>query len=460
VTNSVTYFKSVIWSRGISENQNKILPKFNLVLLHAERMSESVTIKTLETMKFNQTFSVLFWLFRKKENKQGLVPIYARITVDGVRAECSIKRTIDPDYWDSGKEKATSSYHEAAILNEYLTMVHAEINKHYNILLSTKDHITAEMVKESYLGRNKKKIERKNFMQYFDQYLNVLQDKVNVCDLSTGRFKRFKVLHGKCQEFIKQKFNKKDIAPAEMKLSFIVGFEHFLRTDQHIGHNTSMKYSKDLKQVMAYVTIEEDMPVNAFQNFRATYKKVKRKYLTEDELAAIENKDISIQRLDEVRDCFIFSCYTGYAYSDAAALTRSDIGKGLDGSQWILRDRGKTGEVENVPLLPKAIEIINKYKNHPYCKVYNKLLPVNSNVRYNAYLKEIADLCDIQKKLTTHVARHTCATTVLLTNGVPIETAQEFLGHGDIRTTQIYAKVVQKKLSTDMMELKKRLFKG
>ena len=110
-----------------------------------------------------------------------------------------------------------------------------------------------------------------------------------------------------------------------------------------------------------------------------------------------------------------------------------------------------------MPLLPKAVEIIEKYKNHPYCKVYNKLLPVNSNVRYNAYLKEIADLCGIQKRLTTHVARHTCATTVLLTNGVPLETAQEFLGHSDIRTTQIYAKVVQKKLSNDLNQLKDRM---
>ncbi|PZR04009.1 MAG: integrase [Flavobacterium psychrophilum] len=420
-------------------------------------MSESVTIKQLETMKFNQTFSVLFWLFRKKENKQGLVPIYARITVDGLRAECSIKRTIDPTYWDSQKERANGAHPESSVLNEYITMVHAEISKHYNILLSTRDQVTADQVKENFLGLHLKKVERKYFMQHFSEYIKVLEDKVKVKDLSTGRFKRFKVLKGKCQAFIKHKYKADDILPSEMKLNFIVGFEHFLRTVQNIGHNTAMKYSKDLKQVMTYVTIEDDMPINTFQSFKATYKKVKRKFLTEEELAAIENKDISIQRLEEVRDCFIFSCYTGYAYSDAAALTRADIGKGIDGSQWILRDRGKTGEVENVPLLPKAVEIIEKYKNHPYCKVYNKLLPVNSNVRYNAYLKEIADLCGIQKRLTTHVARHTCATTVLLTNGVPLETAQEFLGHSDIRTTQIYAKVVQKKLSNDLNQLKDRM---
>ncbi|MBA4054287.1 MAG: integrase [Marivirga sp.] len=313
------------------------------------------------------------------------------------------------------------------------------------------------MVKESYLGKDKKKAEKKTFMQHFNQYIKILEDKVKVNDLSLGRFKKFKVLRRKCQAYIKHRYKTQDIDLAEMKLNFIVGFSHFLRTVQCIGHNTAMKYAKDLKQIMTHITIEEDMSNNVFQSFKAPYKKVKRKFLTEEELAAIENKVISIQRLDEVRDCFIFSCYTGYAFSDTEALTRADIGKGIDGSLWIFRDRGKTDEVENVPLLPKALEIIEKYKNHPYCKVHNKLLPVNSNIRYNAYLKELADICGIQKKLTTHVARHTCATTVLLSNGVPIETAQEFLGYSDIRTTQIYAKVVQKKLSADLSALKDKL---
>ena len=122
-----------------------------------------------------------------------------------------------------------------------------------------------------------------------------------------------------------------------------------------------------------------------------------------------------------------------------------------------MRDRGKTGEVENVPILPKALEIIERYRDHPYCKKHNKLLPLNSNVKFNAYLKELGDICGIQREISTHMARHTCATTVLLTNDVPIETVKEFLGHSDIRTTQIYAKVIQKKLSNDLNEMKRKL---
>lgn len=408
-------------------------------------------------MKFNHNFSILFWLFRKKENKQGLVPIYARITIDGARAECSIKRRIAPEYWDVDKGQASDAYLEASVLNEYLAMVRAEIGKHYNILLSTQDRVTAQHVKNSYLGDRTKMKVKKTFLHVFRLYLQMLEEKVNARDLSKGRCKRFGVLYRKCESFIKYKFKVADILPEEMKLNFVVGFEHYLRTVQRIGHNTAMKYAKDLKQVMTYATIEEDITYNPFQSFKCTYKKVKRKYLDQDELTLLQTKELSIQRLDEVRDCFIFSCFTGYAYSDAAALTPDDIGKGIDGNMWILRDRGKTDEVENVPLLPAALGIIEKYKNHPYCKASGKLLPVNSNQRFNAYLKEIADICGIKKKLTTHVARHTCATTVLLTNDVPLETAMEFLGHRSIRTTQIYAKVVQKKLSRDLNQLRDKM---
>lgn len=407
-------------------------------------------------MKFNQTFAILFWLVRKKENKLGQIPIYARITIDGLRTEFTTRRSIESQYWDTERERAIDSCPDAVVLNDYLTQVRSEISKHYNMLLSANDRVTIAMIRNSYLG-NKEKAEKKTFVKHLDEYIKQREEKVKVGDLSNGRFKKVKVLRRKLLAYMVYKFKRTNLMPEEMKLNFILGFEHYLKTVQNIGHNTASKYSKDLKQVMGYVIIEEDLPNNAFQSFKASYKKVKPKFLTAEELALIENKEIAVARLDEVRDCFIFSCYTGYAFADTEALTRNDIAKGIDGSLWIMRERGKTGVAENVPLLPKAIEIIEKYKNHPYCKVLNRILPVNSNVRYNAYLKELADLCGIQKKLTTHVARHTCATTVLLSNGVPIETAQEFLGHSDIRTTQIYAKVVQKKLSADILQLKDKL---
>ena len=356
--------------------------------------------------------------------------------------------------WDGQNNKAKGNSDDARAINNYLIIVQGELNKHYNILLSTKELVTAEDVKNSYKGI---KEEKKTLLQLFTLYNQKLSERKEIEDLSNGRYKRFKILYNKCAEFIKYKLKKSDVALDEVKLNFIVEFEHYLRTIKNIGYNTAMKYMKDLKQVMKYGVMLEYIPSNTFDNFRCSYKKVKRDFLDQEELDLLYKKEFKIKRLEEVRDCYVFSCYTGYAYSDAEALTTDDIAIGIDGEKWIIRDRIKTDTTENVPLLPIALEIISKYKNHPYCKAHNKLLPMNSNQRYNAYLKEIADISGIKKKLTTHTARHTFATTVLLMNDVPMETAMELLGHTDIRTTQIYGKIVQKKISNDMSKLKHKL---
>ncbi len=405
-------------------------------------------------MNLNQTFSVLFWLNKSKVNKKGLIPIWVRITVDGKRAECSVKRQILSEYWNSENGQAIREWVDAPTLNEYLLLVRSAILRHYNILLSTSAYVTAEDVKRSYQGTKQQK---PTLLKIFNLYTRHLLERKEIGDISEGRHNRFTINYRKCASFLLHRFKKTDILLEEVHLGFIVEFEHYLRTTESIGHNTAMKYSKDLKQVFKYAVQLQYLPSNPFDSFRCSYKKVTREFLDQDELRIFSTKKFHIVRLSEVRDCYLFSCYTGYAYSDAEALSPDDVAIGIDGNKWIIRNRKKTGTVENVPLLPVAIEIIDRYKYHPYCLSKNKLLPMNSNQRYNAYLKEIADLCGIQKKLTTHTARHTFATTVLLLNDVPMETAMELLGHTDIRTTQIYGKIVQKKLSNDMQKLKSKL---
>lgn len=407
-------------------------------------------------MNLNQTFSILFWLNKSKTNKEGLVPIWVRITIDGRRAECSVKKQILLGHWDAENCKANKSCPEASSINQHLVLVQAEITKKYNVLISSVESVSAEDVKNSFKGIKK---DKKTFLEIFEQYLQNLLEKKEVGEISEGRCTRFEILKGKCVSFIKEKLKKHDVLLEDAKLSFVTEFEHYLRTSQKIGHNTAMKYAKDLKQVMKYAVTLEYIPTNHFANFKCSYKKVKREYLDQTELDLMYNKELSIQRLAEVRDCYIFSCYTGYAYGDAEELCPDDVAIGIDGNKWIIRDRKKTDTTENIPLLPIPLEIVERYKSHPYCKAHNRLLPMNSNQRYNDYMKEIADLCGIKKKLTTHTARHTFATTVLLTNDVPIETAMELLGHTDIRTTQIYGKIVQKKISKDMNNLKNELSK-
>ncbi|NOS92650.1 MAG: site-specific integrase [Cyclobacteriaceae bacterium] len=405
-------------------------------------------------MNLNQKFKVNFWLNKRKINSEGLVPIWARITIDGRRAEVSTMKRILQEQWDEENNCVIKSCSNFKDINKHLVLVEAEITKHYHAVAATQDYITPNEVKNSYKGIRP---ERKTLLDVFDQFLIHQSDRKEAGDIKQKRYDRLKILKGKCISFLKLKMKTTDILIEDAKLSFITEFQQYLRTVEKIGHNTAMKYAKDLKQVMRYAVTLEYVPSNKFADFKCSYKRTKREFLDGEELQRMYEKEMPVARLEEVRDCYIFSCYTGYGYCDAEALRHDHIVVGIDGRKWIIRDRQKTDTVENIPLLPIPLEIIGKYKNHPYCKANGKLLPINSNQRYNGYLKEVADLCGIKKKLTTHTARHTFATTVCLTNDVPMETTMELLGHTDIRTTQIYGKIVQKKISKDMEVLRAKM---
>mgnify|MGYP002128670122 CR=1 FL=1 len=192
-------------------------------------------------------------------------------------------------------------------------------------------------------------------------------------------------------------------------------------------------------------------------NNKAKIKEVIRDFLSESEIENMMNKKFVSERLELVRDIFIFSCFTGLAYVDVKQLSRNHLSFGIDGDKWIFKNRQKTDTSSKIPLLPIALEIINKYENHPACANENRLLPILSNQKMNAYLKEIADVCGINKELTFHIARHTFATTITLSNGVPIETVSKMLGHTNLKTTQHYAKILDKKVSEDMKSLRTKL---
>jgi site-specific recombinase XerD len=194
-----------------------------------------------------------------------------------------------------------------------------------------------------------------------------------------------------------------------------------------------------------------------FAKYKQKFDKVNREFLSKEELAKIENRELSVVRLQWVRDLFVFSCYTGLAYIDTMRLSPANITIGIDSEYWLITKRQKTSNPVRVPLLPKALQIIDKYKGHPRALTEGTLFPVISNQKLNSYLKEIADLCGIHKNLTFHLARHTFATTIMLTNGVPIESVSKMLGHSKITTTQVYAKVIEQKLSVDMKTLKEKL---
>ena len=202
------------------------------------------------------------------------------------------------------------------------------------------------------------------------------------------------------------------------------------------------------------------MNKDPFKSYKITTKETHRNFLLKDELELLMNKSLPVHRLDQVRDMFLFSCYTGLSYSDVMMLTRKDISIGIDGEQWIFIKRTKTDTTSRIPLLPVAKAILEKYSGQPQIINSGILLPKLSNQRLNSYLKEISDICGFNKEITFHCARHTFATTVTLTNGVPIETVGKMLGHRSLRTTQIYAKILDSKVSSDMNQLKQKLLKA
>jgi len=222
-------------------------------------------------------------------------------------------------------------------------------------------------------------------------------------------------------------------------------------------NNTVMKHIERLRKMIKMAIRYEWMEKDPFISFQQKFHRVERGFLFEEELKRIEEKEFSIPRLQYVKDLFVFGCYTGLAYIDVIQLSPENIQIGIDKQYWLFTNRVKTDNPVRIPILPVAMDIINKYKNDLKAIVQNRLFPNISNQKLNSYLKEIADLCQISKNLTFHLARHTFATTVTLTNGVPIESVSKMLGHSKISTTQIYAKVVEKKLGEDMKKLKERL---
>ncbi|MBB6129416.1 site-specific integrase [Mucilaginibacter lappiensis] len=403
----------------------------------------------------NNTFGVIFYLRKYKATKDGKAPIYARITVNGSRIDLSVKRSIEQDNWNANKGMAKGSREEIVKLNNYLEQYRSGIVESYQELLLQKKLITAELVKDKFIGEDQAEFTLCKLMEYHNSDQGLL--------LEPGTMKNYYTTQKYIKEFIKERFKTSDKYLSELSYKFITDFEYYLRNrtpekgQKGLNNNGLMKHIERFCKMINLAVRLEWIDRNPFHAYQLKFDKVEREYLTKDELARIEAKKFNIVRLQVVQDLFVFSCYTGLAYIDVFNLTPSNLVEKSENNIWIATNRQKTNEPVRVPLLPKALAIIEKYKGHPQALAEGKVLPTLSNQKLNSYLKEIADTCDIIKPLTFHIARHTFATTVTLTNGVPIETVSKLLGHSKLTTTQIYAKVVESKLTDDMAQLSKRL---
>ena len=407
-------------------------------------------------MSRNQKFNVHFFL-NKRRKKDEKTQLYIRIIIDQKRAEIATTYYIPISVWSDKTRKVKISYSKATFINGYIDRVVNEISQIFISQSSQNDGITSIAIKEKYLGLNNSEIKLKTILEALNYHNTKMEEQVKIGQVVKKTLERYNITKNKVRAFMKSQYKVKDMQLPDLRLRFVTEFEHYLLTKGKLQTNTAHKYIKNLKKIMNMAVGLDWIPSNPFNNFRCSYTAPKREVLTQEELDILKTKDISIARLAEVRDVFLFCCYTGFAYSDIYKFDYNAVTKGIDGEYWLSTHRQKTGVKESVPLLPIALDIITKYRKNDYCINSNRLLPVNSNQCYNAYLKELADICGIEKRITSHIARHTFATTVTLANGVPIETVSSMLGHTSIRTTQVYAKVIEKKVSEDMQNLKAKL---
>ncbi|MET0637832.1 MAG: site-specific integrase [Chitinophagaceae bacterium] len=255
------------------------------------------------------------------------------------------------------------------------------------------------------------------------------------------------------QNYLLWSGNRSDILLFDLRIGFIENFQFYLKAEKALSINSSGKHVKNLKKIVRDCVDKDWLDKDPFWRYKVKHTDPKVPHLSAEELQRIEQKVIPMPRLALVRDIFLFSCYSGFAYADVAALKQEHIKIGVNGKRWLIKPRQKTGIIELVPIFPPVESILTKYNGHSKWEKPGMLLPVPSNQKVNAYLKELGDLCSIPFNLTFHMARHTFASTVALDNGVPIDSVSKMLGHRSIKTTQIYARVSQEKVAADTLRL-------
>jgi integrase len=403
--------------------------------------------------KVSLSLSILYHIRKAKGKSDGLGGIYCRITVNGTRAEMSISRKVPIDRWDAISERVKGVSANAHETNELIRSIENSIWDKQREFLKQGVYFTAADLRDAYLGKNQS---YKKLLELFKEHNDKIFRLIRTGEYALGTYKRYDTVYNHIYEYIKLNYKCSDMPIKDIDYRFIEGFAFFLKSEKSCANNTALKYIRNFKKIMRIAQAHNYISKDPFINWKMKKKIVNREFLSEDEIKRISEKEFEMDRLNQVRDVFLFACFTGLAYVDVHKLTPDDILLGIDGRNWIKIKRSKTDTPSSIPILPEAQNILNKYVDCPQAENARKLLPVASNQKVNAYLKEIAVCCKIKKNLTFHLARHTFATTVTLSRGVPIETVSKMLGHTNLATTQHYAKVLDLKISRDIQTLQER----
>lgn len=399
----------------------------------------------------NNKLHILFVLDKVNTNTKGIAPLRCRLTYLSKRKVFSTGLFINPNNWNSTLQKAIPPDTEHLQINTQMSLIKQEINQAFLFLQVQKEQFDVDDIYLKYKGEDVK--QAKTLMEVFTLHNTKMNALVGI-EYTKSTYSKFTEAKQHIEDFLMYQNKKKNILLEDITLKFLQDFDYYLKTKKSFKQITINKSIQRVRKIIKLAIAEGYLFTDPFLLYKPKKVISNVTYLTTEELFELENHIFSQPRLDQVRDMFVFCCYTGLPYQEMANLTKKNIVKKFDDKLWIEMYRQKTKKQLSVPLLPKAISIIGKYQDS------KDILPIISNQKFNSYIKEIAEIIGIEKKLTHHIARKTFATTVLLYNDVPMEIVSELLGHSKLSTTQEhYAKVVQKKVSEHILTLGKKLDK-
>lgn len=397
------------------------------------------------------TFSTIFYLKRQAARKDGTVPVMGRITVDGTQTQFSCKITIDPKVWDTKSGRAIGRSAAAIEANRMLDNMRVSINKHYREIMDRDNYVTAEKVKNAFLG-----LEHRchTLMQVFKQHNEDYKKQYEAGLKSKSSYMKYVNVYQHLEDFLYQRYHIKDIALKELTPAFITDFDMFLRTEKHCCNNTVWIYTCPLRTMVSIAINNEWLTRDPFREYEIKKEETTRGFLTKDEIRLLMDGKLKNAKQELYRDLFVFCIFTGLSFSDMRNLSEENIRTYFDEHLWISINRQKTGVQSNIRLLDIPKKILEKYRG---LREDGKIFSVPHYMTCLYGIRVVAKRCGITKHLTWHMSRHTMATEICLTNGVPIETVSSILGHKNITTTQIYAKITKEKLNQDMENLSTRL---
>ncbi len=393
--------------------------------------------------------NILFWLYRSRTNKAGYAPIMMRITVEGKRVSFSTNLSVLAEKWDTQKQRIKGARQLVTEQNRLLQTLQSQAWYHFNDLLRRGIKPAAERIMNAIFKKDDSKI---TLLEAFDDHIKNLEQRVGL-EVTMATVKKYVTTRKKICQFLQDLLHRKDILLNDLDHKFITDLDFHMRSVGKLKNNAVMKNMQQLKRVSRVCILNGWLEKDPFLNYTCKLNYTERGYLLMDELKRMENALLPSKRLEQVRDIFVFCCYTVLAYADVSRLTSFHLETDDEENRWIIINRSKTGTKSFIPLLAIPAGILDRNRNKVESKNGNLLLPLISNQNLNKYLKEIADICHIEKRVSMHLARHTFATTFTLNRGVDIMTISKMLGHRNVKTTQIYAKVNKSKILDEMKKL-------